>query len=580
MFYNSYRATKSALQRSQNTSNPKNYLLNQQNRLKLKDLLMTKFIKKYNIKDPDEYLDLVLTQFIRKERLTDRDLKRLSLKIRKLSKDFSNRNILKSDLENFSQKPLKAEINNLTKINTDRNKNNTLNKYINNNNFTGNDNNINEIKNKNEQNQIKNLKTDFPSLTTYSTMTSKTEANLKKRDYSSNVNHKNIICFKSPEEELAILEKELEEEELLEKKNKYKRIDFSPQGDEWTAIVNYNKNLYKRQVLEEKIKDREIKKRTKECLDIQIKEKLKRELNEKNEEKEFERKVEEFNRNLDDIDKKKEQKIIEQIKRLKKDRDEILTNETLRKKIEKFKEKKFDKILVKKYKEQIEQEKQAELARKKKGKEDLMKAKKFIEEKQKSIKERIEKEKEDDKRLDKFKSLLEQRKENERNYYYQKIKSLGNKYIIPNSQKVLEKIEKEKKEEDEKIQYYYEEKNRKEFEKERKAKLKRFNDKIEIKKFLDMQIAEKKKEKNFLKLLDQEQAKIWKIDLKKRNDEMELEKEHIKRMNRKNFEFILKQIEQKKRSKSRKNIMTESEYAINRSLLEKANEDYLKSAEK
>ena len=580
MFYNSYRATKSALQRSQNTSSPKNYLLNQQKRLKLKDLLMTKFIQKYNIKDPDEYLDLVLTQFIRKERLTDRDLKRLSLKIRKLSKDFSNRNILKSDLENLSQKPLKTEINNLTKINTDRNKNNTLNKFINNNNFTGNDNNINEIKNKNEQNQIKNLKTDFPSLTTYSTMTSKTEANLKKRDYSSNVNHKNIICFKSPEEELAILEKELEEEELLEKKNKYKRIDFSPQGDEWTAIVNYNKNLYKRQVLEEKIKDREIKKRTKECLDIQIKEKLKRELNEKNEEKEFERKVEEFNRNLDDIDKKKEQKIIEQIKRLKKDRDEILTNETLRKKIEKFKEKKFDKILVKKYKEQIEQEKQAELARKKKGKEDLMKAKKFIEEKQKSIKERIEKEKEDDKRLDKFKSLLEQRKENERNYYYQKIKSLGNKYIIPNSQKVLEKIEKEKKEEDEKIQYYYEEKNRKEFEKERKAKLKRFNDKIEMKKFLDMQIAEKKKEKNFLKLLDQEQAKIWKIDLKKRNDEMELEKDHIKRMNRKNFEFILKQIEQKKRSKSRKNIMTESEYAINRSLLEKANEDYLKSAEK
>ena len=368
MFYNSYRATKSALQRSQNTSSPKNYLLNQQKRLKLKDLLMTKFIQKYNIKDPDEYLDLVLTQFIRKERLTDRDLKRLSLKIRKLSKDFSNRNILKSDLENLSQKPLKTEINNLTKINTDRNKNNTLNKFINNNNFTGNDNNINEIKNKNEQNQIKNLKTDFPSLTTYSTMTSKTEANLKKRDYSSNVNHKNIICFKSPEEELAILEKELEEEELLEKKNKYKRIDFSPQGDEWTAIVNYNKNLYKRQVLEEKIKDREIKKRTKECLDIQIKEKLKRELNEKNEEKEFERKVEEFNRNLDDIDKKKEQKIIEQIKRLKKDRDEILTNETLRKKIEKFKEKKFDKILVKKYKEQIEQEKQAELARKKKVK--------------------------------------------------------------------------------------------------------------------------------------------------------------------------------------------------------------------
>ena len=92
-----------------------------------------------------------------------------------------------------------------------------------------------------------------------------------------------------------------------------------------------------------------------------------------------------------------------------------------------------------------------------------------------------------------------------------------------------------------------------------------------------MQIAEKNKEKNFNKLLDQEQARIWKIDLKKRYDEMNKEKECIKKMNRKNFECILKQIEQKKRSKSNKNIMTENEYAMNRNLLEKANEDYLRN---
>ena len=51
-------------------------------------------------------------------------------------------------------------------------------------------------------------------------------------------------------------------------------------------------------------------------------------------------------------------------------------------------------------------------------------------------------------------------------------------------------------------------------------------------------------------------------------------------MNKKNFEFILKQIEQNKRSKSRKNIMSENEYALNRNLLEKANEDYLKTYNK
>ena len=175
---------------------------------------------------------------------------------------------------------------------------------------------------------------------------------------------------------------------------------------------------------------------------------------------------------------------------------------------------------------------------------------------------------------------MDQRKENERNYYYKKIKSLSNKYLLPNSEKILKKIIQEGKIEEEKIQHYYEEKNLKEFEKEIKAKKKRQNDKIEIKKFLDMQIEQKKKEEKFLKLLDQEQARIWKLDLIKRNEEMKTEREHIKNMNRKNFEGLLKQIEEKKRSKSKKNIMTESEYAMNRDLLEKANEDYLKSCNK
>ena len=92
-----------------------------------------------------------------------------------------------------------------------------------------------------------------------------------------------------------------------------------------------------------------------------------------------------------------------------------------------------------------------------------------------------------------------------------------------------------------------------------------------------MQIEEKKKEKNFLKLLDQEQARIWEIDIKKRYNEMKTEKENIKKMNKKNFEYILKQMEQNKINKSKKNVMTENEYAMNRNLLEKANEEYLKT---
>ena len=571
MFYNTYRATKSALQRRQNSSNSRSYLLNQPKRQRLKNLLMTKFIQKYDIKNPDEYLDLFLTQFIQTEKLNDTDLKRLDSKIRKLNKEFKAKTELKNDLENIHQKPIQTEVNSIIKNET---KNQALNDS--NNNTELNDN----INNRNGQNKIRNLKNEFPSLNTYSSQISKTESNIKKRGYSSYCNKRTLNNInnntKTPEEELAELEKELKEEELLENKNnKYKRIDFTAQGDEWAAIVNYNKNLYKRQMLEDKMKDLEVKRRTKECLDIQVKEKLKKKLDEESEEKQFDEKIKKYTQTLDEIYETKHKKIYEQIHRLKTDRDAILKAETLRKKIEDLKEKKFEKNLVKKYKEQIEQDKQDRINQKKKGKEDLLKAKKDIEEKQKKLKEKMLKEKEEDKKINQLRYLMDQRKENERKYYYDKIKSNSNKYSLPYAETVLKKLEKDKKEEEEKIQYYYDEKNRHDFEKEHKAKLKRFNDKIEIKKFLDMQIAEKNKEKNFNKLLDQEQARIWKIDLKKRYDEMNKEKESIKRMNRKNFECILKQIEQKKRSKSNKNIMTENEYAMNRNLLEKANEDYL-----
>ena len=568
MFYNTYRSTKSALQRRQNSSNPRSYLLNQPKRQKLKNLLMSKFIQKYNIKDPDEYLDLVLTQFIQNEKLNDTDLKRLDLKIKKLNKEFNNKSELKTDLENIYQKPIKTEVNSIIK-------DSTINQTLNDNNINTELNNNKNIQN--PQNKIRNLKNEFPSLNTYSSQISKTESNIKKRGHSSYNNNRTLNTIKTPEEELAELEKELKEEELLENKNRYKRIDFTYQGDEWAAIVNYNKNLYKRQILEDKLKELEVQRRTKECLDIQIKEKLKKKLDEESQEKQFDEKIKKYTQTMDEMYETKNRKICEQIHRLKTDRDAILKAQTMRKKIEDLKEKKFEKNLVKKYKEQLEQDRQDKINRKKKGKEDLLKAKKDIEEKQKKLKEKALKEKEEDKKINQLRNLIDQRKENERKYYYDKIKANSNKYYLPYAENVLKKLEKEKKEEEEKIQYHYDEKNRHDFEKEYKAKLKRINDKIEMKKFLDMQIAEKNKEKNFNKLLDQEQARIWKIDLKKRYDEMNKEKECIKKMNRKNFECILKQIEQKKRSKSNKNIMTENEYAMNRNLLEKANEDYLRN---
>ena len=233
MFYNSYRATRSALQRRQKSRNPKTFFLNEPKRQKLKNLLMTKFTQKYNIKETGDYLDLVLTQFIQNEKLNDTDLQRLDLRIKRLNKEYTNKRKFKSDLENS----FKTEINNLTKINYNNKKNNRTNELLKPN-ITKED--ISEVK-KEENNKIspiKNLKNEFPALNTYSNNVSKTESNIRKRIYSSYTNR--VQNIKSQEEELAELENELKDEDLYLKKNKYKRIDFSSQGDEWTAIVNYN----------------------------------------------------------------------------------------------------------------------------------------------------------------------------------------------------------------------------------------------------------------------------------------------------------------------------------------------------
>ena len=106
--------------------------------------------------------------------------------------------------------------------------------------------------------------------------------------------------------------------------------------------MKYNKKQFDRQVLEEKMKEREVKKRTKEYLDFQIKEKIRREYEDELKEKEYNKLVEEHSKKMDEIERIKNEKIREQIVRLKENRDAQLKNEKTRKRIEELKEKKLD----------------------------------------------------------------------------------------------------------------------------------------------------------------------------------------------------------------------------------------------
>ena len=551
MFYNTYRATKSSMRSAeknrltgtgQNIINQRERLLNLQKRQKLKDLLITKFMQKYGINNPEQILEDEITKFLQGEKLNDIDLKRLDLKVKNLLRQKASKEKLKNSLtQSLQENTINQNQVVLPKIETKKDIDSTISPKI--------------IKN-----QPTRLSTEPTNKLEPQKLSSSVYAPL---NTFGPKNYK--IKYKKPEEELAELEKEFAEEE--EKKNKnYERLDFTSEGDEWSAIAKYNRKIYEDQIKEERIKDNEIKKRNKADLDLQIKQRLRKEYEDELKEKEYDNIIKEHQKKMDELEKEKQEQIKLQIMREKESRDEQMRQNYMKKRIELLKEKKFEKSLVKTIKEGIEKDRKEAQERKKRENEALNKAIKENELKIKKKKELEKKEKEEDIKIREESIKMQIKQDQIREKYYVMIKTYGNKYS-DQSKEILDKMKKDQEEEDKKIQYFYDEKNRLAIEKEKNEQLRRHKEKFELKKYLDMQIEEKKKEEDFLKSLDDEQARIWAIDCKKYFEDEKAIENKIRTMNKRNLDLVMEQINKKKK---KKNAMSDTEYAMNRDILQKA----------
>ena len=559
MFYNLHRSTKSGREEmekarltgaGQSLINPKERLLNFQKRQKLKNLLITKFMQKYGINQPDQVLETEITKFLQSEKLTDVDLQRLDAKLKKIYQSRKSKQLLKSTLTHTlldrNTNLNKSQPDLFPRIQEQKNPNltSTLNQSLNNQNI--------EYK-KIDNNEIKSKKLRPSASMEMPIRNTKTK-------------------YKNPEEELAELEAEFaeEEKEMLKKKN-YTRIDFSGMGDEWMAMAQYNKKLYEKQIKEEKEKDAEIKRRTKEDLDNQIKEKLKREYEEVLKEREGEKIYQEHLKHIDELEKEKQEALKRQILREKKNRDAQIKDEYTRKRIDFLKQRKFERNLIKNIKEEMEKEKQAAIQKKIKENEALKKVIRENEIYKEKQKELIQKEKEEDIQSYKEMERSELKKDLERKRYFDNIRRFANKYDENETAKILNQMKQDQKNEDEKVYQLMMEKNRLDFEKEKNEKLKRKQDKIAIKKFLDMQIEEKKKELDLEKAINDEQARIWRMDCQKYTEDEKRINKIIKEMNRRNLDSIMEQM--KKRKEKKGQAMSNTEYAMNRETLEKVKEE-------
>ena len=545
MFYNTYRTTKSTMHSvdkaylsgvGRNIMNQRERLLNLQKRQKLKDLLITKFMQKYKIKNFEKALEDEITKFLQGEKLNDQDLKRLDIKIRGLLKEKATKDRLKEKLTQSLQ-----------------NKNDILPKI--------------ESKNIDDNTLAPRITSPKPKiLTTEPIVNTLQKKSLSTSTYSPINTYGSKRRYKNPEEELAELEAEFVKDEQANKRS-YKRLDFSGEGNEWSAIAKYNRKIYEDQIKSEKLKDEELKRRNKADLDLQIKQRLKQEYENELKEKEYDKIMEAHQKELDEMEKKKQEALKKQLMKEKESRDEQIRQNYILKRIETLKEKKFEKSLLKSIKEGMEKEKLDAIEKKKKENEALVKAIKENDLKLKMKKEIEKKQKEEDVKMGEERIKMDMKEEVRRQAYYDMIRSYGNK-STNKSNELLDRLKKEQEEEDKRIHHYYEEKNRLAIEKEKKEELKKFRQKFELKKYLDMQIAERKKEEEFLKSLDYEQARIWAIDCKKYNDDEKAIGKRIKEMNKRNMNTLMEQINKKKNKN--KDEMNETEYAMNRQLLEKA----------
>ena len=551
--------------------NPRERLMNSNKRQKLRDLLIDRFAQKYNLGKNRILIEGEITKFLQQEKLNDVDLQRLDAKIKRIiTQDISRKNLKKTLTENLNYN---QPISNENEINT-QNLQHEENKYP-----TNYQPPYDSTLNQNNQ-KTNSRSNSYQSNKDLRPLSSQTYIPQDKLNlYKDRTKTK----YKTPEEELAALEAELaaEQEKEFREKGYYselnphytlKKINFKKYGNEWAAMAAYDKKMYEQGLIDERIRSKQQKKRTKYDLDEQVKEKIKKEYEDELKEKEYDKLFKEHQKELDKIEQEKEKLIKQQYLREKESRQAQLKDNYVRKRIDELKEKKFDKKIIKNVLTEMEKERKQNAEIKRKRNLELNKALEENERNRKNLKLIQDKQREEDLQFLEEQRKMDIRKEQQREYLLNKIKSKFNNAYSQEAEDKVKQIQIDQQEEDKKMIQYMNEKCRIADEKEMNQKIQRKKKKKELKKYYDMQVEERKKDEEFEKVLDGEQARIWKKDCEKYNEDEKRIAKIIWDKNVRNLNTIKDQIKAKKEKEKNMMGMSPIEFSINREKLMKVQE--------
>ena len=511
---------------------PRDTLMNNQRRDKLKHTLIDRFMQSFGEIAVKPIIEKEVSTFLKRDKLNDYDLQQLEKTIQgKLSVKKKKKDLRK----------------NLSNPNNDRNQT-----------YQGNNINVEEVK--------------LPDIN-QSRVQNKNLCSCERLNQSRMSGASDLDKFDDRNLGDQMRDEEMKDFQKLnlgvkEKENDKIDFDFSKYADEWDAINMYNKKKFEEDKKREKIKDHEMKLRTKNDLDNQIKQKIKREYEEKLKSLEYDALVDKHLKHLDELEAKKREEIKKRIIKEKQMRDKQLREQYVKKRIDFLKNKKYERALVKENQQQIKDEIKANLERKKAEKLAMEKTKEDNLLRRKILAEEEKKEREDDIRIMEDALALDIKKENERKEYFQKIERNANVF----SGKAIETVLKAQKEkmrmEEEKLKEYERIMNERAKEDDERRLREIAQGKINYRNYLDKQVARRKLNDEYEKKVDLEQGRIWKEDTKRFHEKEKEVARIIREMNKRNLEALNEQVKRGKAIVDHG--MSETEKAMNKDILKEA----------
>ena len=513
---------------------PQYLKMNVQRRKKLGQSLTQSMIVKFNDISQKDMIEKEVNEFLQRENLTEKDLKELENKISKKikikkEKDALTKNIISRTkpkaLEPKEEKPIE---------NSEQNQN---------------------------QNQPINIQKENEN---------KNDLNISGMSGGSDLDK---FDGKYAKEEMDA--KELRELEKYKNENddqtvKKVIIDSSKYNDEWDAINMYQKKMAQERERLEKRKEWEMKMRNKADLLNQIQQKIKRKRELELKDKEYAKIIEQNVKKMDELEKKQKDYQKQLILKEKQIRDKQLRDIYVAKRIAYLKNKKYEKELIAHNNEEIRLAKEAALAQKKKEHEALLKTLKDNELHKQKLLEQERKEMENDIKIMEDAAANDIKRENERKAYYESIKRGQMEHDTKMLESVVKKRNEELKKEEDILTNFWTNQDILDKENEMKKKLEMKENQKKLKLFYDKQVEEKKAKKEYEKQVDLAQGRIWKQDYLNYLQYENETNRRIKELIRKNMSALNDQAKFKK-----KNVddgMSENEKAMNKEMLEKANE--------